>query len=76
MSRIVDCIRRARKNGELPEHFRTADVRNACPCRAKNTYGTFLPKHRVDKVDKPGHYTKKYFKRHAPGLYSLIEEIE
>lgn len=72
MSRIIDDIRRAWSLGKLPKCFRAADVIEACPGWAENTYRSFLSKHRFDKVDKPGHRTKKYFERHAPGLYSLL----
>ena len=67
MSRFVDDICQARRLGKLPERFRAADVRKACPGWAKGTYSTFLPKHRVGK---PKGETA-YFERHADGSYSL-----
>ena len=67
MDPIIVNICRARSRGRLPERFRAADVRKACPERAKGTYSTFLPKHRVGN---PGGYTA-YFERHADGSYSL-----
>ena len=69
MSHFVDCIRRVRRKGTLPERFRAADVRKACPCWCETTYSNFLPKHRVDN---PGGYTA-YFERHEDGSYSLID---
>jgi hypothetical protein len=69
MSRFVDDIRRARAQATLPERFRPADVRSACPGWADSTYGVFLPKHRVGN---PGGYTA-YFEQHADGSYSLID---
>ena len=73
MNRIIDDIREARRLDKLPKCFRAADVRRACPGRAETTYLNFLSKHRVDN---PGRYAKKYnkkyFKRHARGLYSLL----
>ena len=69
MSRFVDDIRQARRQGKLPEHFRGSDVRRACPGWAVQTYTVFLPKHRVGN---PGGYTA-YFKQHTDGSYSLID---
>ena len=69
MNRIIDDIREARRPDKLPKCFRAADVRRACPGWAETTYLNFLSKHRVDN---PGRYAKKYFERHAPGLYSLL----
>ncbi len=63
---IVD-ICRARSRGRLPERFRAADVRKACPGWAERTYTNFLSKHRVGN---PSGYTA-YFERHADGSYSL-----
>jgi hypothetical protein len=68
VSRIVAEIRRARQRGTLPERFRPAEVRHACPGWADHTYGVFLPKHRRGN---PGGYTE-YFVQHADGSYSLI----
>jgi hypothetical protein len=68
MSRFVSDIRRARREGRLPERFRPDDVRRACPGWAEHTYGVFLPKHRRGN---PGGYTA-YFTRHADGSYSLL----
>ena len=69
MSRFVEDIRQARTQGTLPERFRSADVRRACPGWADRTYGVFLPKHRVGN---PGGYTP-YFERYEDGSYSLID---
>ena len=68
MSKFVEDIRRARREGRLPERFLSNDVRQACPGWADTTYGVFLPKHRVGN---PGGYTA-YFKQHEDGRYSLI----
>lgn len=63
-------IRDARARGNLPIHFRAADVAKACPEWAPNTFGTFLPKH---AVGNPKGETE-LFVRVAPGLYCLVEE--
>ena len=68
MSHFVKDIRKARREGRLPERFRAADVKKACPEWAGGTWSTFLPKHRLGK---PGGDTA-YFLWHEPGLYSLI----
>ena len=68
MSHFVKDIRKARRKGRLPEHFRAADVKKACPGWTGGTYSTFLPKHRLGN---PGGNTA-YFLWHEPGLYSLI----
>ena len=68
MSRFVEDIRQASRRGKLPERFRGADVRRACPGWAKQTYTVFLPKHRLGN---PGGYTA-YFRQHTDGSYSLI----
>jgi hypothetical protein len=68
MSRLVADIRRARREGRLPERFRPNDLRIACPGWADRTYGVFLPKHRVGN---PGNYTL-YFVQHPDGTYSLL----
>jgi hypothetical protein len=65
----VDDIRRARRIGVLPERFRPADVRSACPGWADRTYGVFLPKHRRGN---PGGYSE-YFEQHEDGSFSLIK---
>ena len=69
MSGFVDDIRRALDEGWLPERFRGADVKQACPGWAERTYTVFLRKHRVGN---PGGYAA-YFKQHTDGSYSLIE---
>ena len=69
MNRIIDNIREAQSFGKLPERFRAADVKNACPGRAERTYANFLPKHRVG--NPCGH--TEYFRRHADGSYGLFE---
>ena len=67
MSRFVVDVCRARSLGRLPERFRAADVRKACPGWAERIYTNFLPKHRVGNS---GGYTA-YFEQHADGPYSL-----
>ena len=69
MSRFVEDIRRAIRQGNLPVHFRSADVKKACRGWAERTYTNFLPKHRIGN---PGGYTE-YFKQHDDGSYSLID---
>jgi hypothetical protein len=69
MSRFVEDIRSAIRRNALPERFRAADVRRACPGWADHTYGVFLPKHRRGN---PGGYTE-YFMQHSDGSYSLIK---
>jgi hypothetical protein len=69
VSRFVEDVRRARAAGALPDRFRPADVRRACPGWADHTYGVFLPKHRRGN---PGGYTG-YFEQHDDGSYSLIK---
>ena len=69
MSRFVDDIRRASRQGKLPRLFRGADVKRACPGWADSTYTVFLPKHRLGN---PGGYTP-YFKQNEDGSYSLID---
>ena len=71
MSRFVDDIRRARREGRLDRRFRGADVQSACPGWAEQTYTVFLPKHRVGN---PGGYTA-YFAQNVDGSYSLLEEV-
>jgi hypothetical protein len=66
MSRLMLGIDAARRNGRLPERFRPADVRRACPGWADHTYG--LPKHRPGN---PGGYTA-HFRQHADGTFSLL----
>jgi hypothetical protein len=68
MSRFVEDIRRARREGRLPARFRPDDVRAACPGWAPHTYGVFLPKHRAGN---PGGYTP-YFERLDDGIYRLL----
>ena len=68
MSRFVEDILRARRKGQLPERFRAADLKKACPGWADPTYSVFLPKHRLGN---PGGYTA-YFRQHADGSYSLL----
>jgi hypothetical protein len=70
MSEFVNDVRLAVSKGRLPERFRPDDVRKACPGWAHNTYGVFLPKHRVGN---PLGYTA-YFLRHSDGSYSLLSK--
>ena len=69
MSCFVEDIRQAKRQGKLPERFRNADVRKACPGWAERTYTNFLSKHRIGNS---GDYTE-YFKQHADGSYSLTD---
>ena len=71
MSRFVENIQRARRQGRLPYRFRAEDLKAACPGWADRTYKVFLSKHRVGN---PGGYTP-YFKRRSRGLYSLIDDL-
>ncbi len=68
--RFITQIRKARHSGKLPERFRAADVRDACPGWAKSTYSVFLPKHRLGN---PAGETV-LFVRNEDGSYSLIED--
>jgi hypothetical protein len=68
MSRLMQDIYAARRDGRLPERFKPADVRRACPGWADHTYGVFLPKHRLGN---PGGYTA-YFRQHPDGMFSLL----
>lgn len=68
LSRFVEDVRRAVREGRLPSRFRPNDVRRACPGWADHTYGVFLPKHREGN---PGRYTA-YFRQNTDGSYSLI----
>ena len=68
MSKFVEDIRCAHREGSLPERFGPNDVRKACPGWAQATYGVFLPKHREGN---PGGYTA-YFRQHEDGSYSLL----
>ena len=70
MGRLIQDVRNARRNGDLSVHFRAADVAEACPQWASNTFNSFLPKH---AVGNPGRETE-LFVRLAPGLYCLVEE--
>lgn len=58
----------ARREGHLPEHFRTADLRRACPGWTDGMYRVFLSSYRLGN---PGGRTP-YFKRHHDGSYSLV----
>lgn len=70
MSKFISDIRKARKEGRLPQRFFRKDAQDACPGWADKTYQVFLPKHRLNN---PGGYTP-YFERHSDGSYSLIDE--
>ena len=67
MGKLISQIRAAVASGKLSEPFTPAMVAVACPGWAPNTYGTFLPKHRVGN---PGGNTELFI-RVAPGLYRL-----
>lgn len=47
MSRFMDDIRRAAREGKLEQPFRGSDVERAYPGWGKRTYRVFLAKHRV-----------------------------
>lgn len=68
MSKFVADIRRAVEEGRVPEAFRAADLREACPDWSERTYSNFLPKHRVGN---PVGY-RPYFIRNSDGTYSLL----
>jgi len=68
VSKFVADIRRALAQGLLPERFRGADVREACPGWADRTYTNFLPKHRVGNPTGQ----RAYFVQHDDGSYSLL----
>ena len=68
--RFITRIREARHSGKLPERFRAADVRDACPGWKETTYSVFLPKHRLGN---PGGETV-LFVRNQDGSYSLAED--
>jgi excisionase family DNA binding protein len=65
---IVDAVR----SGTLTEPFTSSDVRRACPGWSSNTYGTFLPKHRVDN---PGG-NSELFEQLPTGQYKLLRPIK
>ena len=69
MSRFVQDIRRAVREGRLAQPFRGSDVERACPGWGRRTYHVFLGKHRVGN---PGGYIA-YFIRVDPGVYRLLE---
>ena len=66
---VVEKIRRAIEQGTLPERFRAADVRRACPGWDYRTYNNSLPKYRLGN---PGGHPV-YFRRNADGSYSLLD---
>jgi hypothetical protein len=68
MSRFVDDIRQASRDGRLGARFRATDLRTACPGWADKTYHVFLSKHRRGN---PGAYAE-YFEQHDDGSYSLL----
>lgn len=69
MIRLIDAMRRAREDGTLPERFRSAAVREACPGWDINTYRLALTRH------CRGHSGgfSVYFIRHDDGSYSFID---
>ena len=69
--RMMARLLRARQDGTLPEQFRAADARRACP-RWAGSWGTFLPNH---CRGNPGDNTV-HFVRVAPGLYRLIDDVQ
>ena len=68
MSDFVADIRRALAQGQLPDWFRGADVRRACPGWADRTHTNFLPKHRVGNPTGE----RSYFVQHQDGSYNLL----
>ena len=70
MSRFVEDVRRAQRQGRLGARFRSSDLRRACPGWALHTYEVFLPKHRWGN---PGGNTA-YFARNGDGTYSLLPD--
>lgn len=60
------------RSGRLNEPFSAADVKRECPNWDDNTYGTFLPKHRVGNPMR----TSELFERVSRGLYRLIRPIK
>ena len=70
VSRFVEDVRRAQRQGRLGTRFRSSDLRRACPGWAPHTYEVFLPKHRRGN---PGGYTA-YFARNRDGTYSLLPD--
>ena len=72
MSRVMQAIRLARMEANLPRRFRARDVRNACHELPDSTCSTFLSKHRVGN---PGGLVA-YFRRVGEGLYTLIDDPE
>ena len=65
---VVREIGLAIRQGRLPERFRAADVRRACPGWDYRTYNNSLPKYRLGN---PGGH-KVYFRRNRDGTYSLL----
>jgi hypothetical protein len=67
VSRFVEDIRKARREGRIPARFGPDQLRRACPGWADRTYSVFLPKHRAGN---PGGYNV-YFTKNSDGTYSL-----
>lgn len=70
--RIYQVIVAAVESGKLRDPFRAADVRAACPGFAHHTYGTFLPKHRIDNPSG----TSELFVQVSKGLYKLVRPLK
>jgi hypothetical protein len=68
MSRFVEDVQRASRDGRIAARFSPDDLRRVCPGWAHHTSGVFLPKHRKGN---PGGYTP-YFIRNSDGTYSLL----
>ena len=68
--KLIQCIRKARREGTLPKRFVAHDVEQACPGFCKSTYTSFLPKHRIEKCSED----TKLFTQNDDGSYSLLEE--
>jgi hypothetical protein len=69
---LASHIYAAVREGRLKEPFSSADVRLACPSRARNTYTNFLAKHRVGN---PGKNTA-LFERISAGRYRTLPRLQ
>ena len=69
--RMMACLFRARQNGTLPEQFRAAGARSACP-RWGCVMGNIPPQ---TPLGNPGDNTV-HFLRVAPGLCRLVNDVQ
>ena len=67
MPTLIEEIRKARREGELPLLFRFEHVRAACPGWSYSYTEKILPAHCIDNPKGKA----EYFYRHERGLYSL-----